>query len=139
MNIFRIKKKSGTYSELLETYGLANTLHKIFDALGIFDVDILITDKSLYYEVTTSVDITEDNIKKMPYFPIFKYIRKIEQQDVTGISDYYDFATAMTKIEQIKKIRSIPKKEKEELKKKGYEKYITNKQTGILKMKIKSK
>lgn len=95
MNIFRIKKKSGTYSELLETYGLANTLHKIFDSLGIFDVDILITDKNLYYEVTTSVDITEGMIKALSdkYFPLFKYMKYDEDSDVSNISDFFDYPT----------------------------------------------
>lgn len=109
MNIFRIKKKSGTYSELLETYGLANTLHKIFDSLGIFDVDILITDKSLYYEVTTSVDITGKMIESLIYFPLFKYIRQKENSDMSGITDFYDYPTQRLwkkeKDEALQKIR----------------------------------
>lgn len=109
MNIFRIKKKSGTYSELLETYGLANTLHKIFDSLDIFDVDIFITDKSLYYEVTTNVDIMENMIEGVNYFPLFKFIKQKEDSDVSNVSSFYDYPTQRLwkkeKDEALQKIR----------------------------------
>lgn len=62
MNVFRIKKKSGTYAELLETYGLANLLYNISTSLN-EDVDIVITDKDLYYEVSIDLDITNDILR----------------------------------------------------------------------------
>lgn len=93
MNTFKIKKISGTYSELLETYGLANTLYKIFEALNESDVVIVISDKELCYEVTTSIDITKDLIDNLNYFWLFKYIKQKTDSDMSGISEYYDYPT----------------------------------------------
>ena len=93
MNTFKIKKKSGTYSELLETYGLSNMLNKIFIALDETDVDIIIKDKESYYEVSTSIDITDEMIKGLNYFGLFKYIKtKIDSNlsQITG-NQYLDY------------------------------------------------
>jgi hypothetical protein len=95
MNTFIIKKKSGTYSELLEAYGLSNTLHEILTSLDVeSDVDIDIISKDLYYEITTSIDITEEMINKLNYFWLFKYIKLKKDSDVSFIEDveYYDYA-----------------------------------------------
>ena len=77
MSIYTVHKKSGTYSELLETYGLANLLHKIFDAVNLPDTKIVITDKEYCFEVSTDVDITDEILSKLKYFPPFKYIKHI--------------------------------------------------------------
>ncbi len=93
MNTFRIKKKSGTYSELLEAYGLANTIHKIFEAINESDVEIIISDKNLYYELTISMDISEEILNGLNYFWLFKYIKQKNDSDLTKISEYYDYPT----------------------------------------------
>lgn len=91
MNVFRIKKKSGTYAELLETYGLANLLYNISTSLN-EDVDIVITDKDLYYEVSIKLDITNDVLNKLSYFPLFRYV-KCEKSDpnIANKVDAYDY------------------------------------------------
>ena len=91
MSIYTVHKKSGTYSELLETYGLANLLHKIFDAVNLPDTDIVITDKEYCFEVSTSIDITDDIISKLKYFPPVKYIKQKTDSDVSEYSDFYDY------------------------------------------------
>ncbi|MDD4589663.1 MAG: hypothetical protein PHG06_04420, partial [Parabacteroides sp.] len=93
MNTFRIKKTSGTYSELLETYGLSNTLYRLFTALGEPDVDIIITDKNLFYEVSTSIEITDDMINSLSYFGLFKYIKNKIDSESTQITNnqYFDY------------------------------------------------
>ncbi len=91
MSIYTVHKKSGTYSELLETYGLANLLHKIFDAVNLPDTDVVITDKEYCFEVSTSIDITDDIISKLKYFPPFKYIKQKADSDVSNYPDYYDY------------------------------------------------
>lgn len=91
MSIYTVHKKSGTYSELLETYGLANLLHKIFDAVNLPDTEIVIIDKEYCFEVSTGIDITDDIISKLKYFPPFKYIKQKADSDVSQYPDYYDY------------------------------------------------
>lgn len=91
MNTFKIEKRSGTYAELLETYGLANFLFKIFDRLNLSDTEIIISDKGLYYEVSTDASISDELIDKLNYFPLFKYIKQKPGIDVSQYSDYYDY------------------------------------------------
>lgn len=91
MSRYIVHKKSGTYSELLETYGLANLLHKIFDAVNLPDTDVVITDKEYCFEVSTGIDITDDIISKLKYFPLFKYIKQKADSDVSIYPDYYDY------------------------------------------------
>ena len=91
MNVFRIKKKSGTYAELLETYGLANLLYNISTSLN-EDVDIVITDKDLYYEVSIDLDITNDILNKLSYFPLFRYVKcEKSNPDIVNNVDVYDY------------------------------------------------
>lgn len=92
MNTFRIKKVTGTYSELLETYGLANFLKKIFDREGCIDVKIDIEDRdTLFFEVTVNPDITDEMIESVHYFSPFKYIKVKADADVSAYPDYYDY------------------------------------------------
>lgn len=104
MSIYTVHKKTGTYSELLETYGLANFLQKIFDSVNLPDNKIVITDKGYCFEVSTSIDITDDIISKVKYFPPFKYIKQKEHSDVSKYPDYYDYPT-----------QNVWKKERQEL------------------------
>ena len=116
MSIYTIHKKTGTYSELLETYGLANLLHKIFDAVNLPDTEIVITDREYCFEVSTNVDITDEMLtKKLKYFPPFKYIKQKQDSDVSKCPDYYDYPTQSTwKKEQQGLLNAAYKKEKEE-------------------------
>lgn len=91
MSVYTVYKKSGTYSELLESYGLANLLHKIFDAVNLPDIEIVITDKEYCFEVSTESDITDEIISKLKYFPLFKYIKQKADSDVSQYPDYYDY------------------------------------------------
>lgn len=91
MNTFKIEKRTGTYSELLETYGFANLLDKIFDSANVSNANITISDKGLYYEVTTDTHITKEIIGKLRYFPFFKYIKQKHDTNVSQLDDYYDY------------------------------------------------
>lgn len=92
MNTFRIKKVTGTYSELLETYGLANFLKKIFDSLGEMNSEIKIADRdTLFFEVTVKPNITGEMIESVHYFSPFKYIKVKADADVSAYPDYYDY------------------------------------------------
>lgn len=91
MNTFRVKKVTGTYSELLETYGLANFLKKIFDSLGERDSKIMIADRDTFFEVTVNTDITDEMIERVHYFLPFKYIKVKADADVSAYPDCYDY------------------------------------------------
>lgn len=91
MNTFKVEKRTGTYSDLLETYGLANLLSKIFDRENIPDVDISISDKGLYYEIATNIPISDEIMSKLSYFPLFRYIKQKPETDVSQFSDYFDY------------------------------------------------
>lgn len=93
MNTFIIQKKSGTYSELLEAYGLSNILHKILDSIDQSDADIEITNKEQTFEITTGIDITEEMINSLNYFWLYRYIKTNNNLDVSflGNAQFYDY------------------------------------------------
>ncbi|MDD2345820.1 MAG: hypothetical protein PHY85_06720 [Bacteroidales bacterium] len=91
MNTFKINKQTGTYSDLLETYGFANLLSKIFDRLNLSDVEIYISDKGLYYEVSTTIALSHEMLSKISYFPLFRYIKQKPETDMSQFSDYFDY------------------------------------------------
>ncbi len=91
MNTFKIEKQTGTYSDLLETYGFANLLSKIFDRENLSDIDISISDKGLYYEVATNISISDEIMSKLSYFPLFRYIKQKPETDMSHFSDYFDY------------------------------------------------
>lgn len=91
---FFIYKKSGTYAETLEAYGLANLLNEILQRLHIHGRKIIIKDKGLYYLVTSNKKITNDLLNKLEYFQVVKFlINKPETPVPQGIfkTDCYDY------------------------------------------------
>jgi hypothetical protein len=91
MKTFKIRKQNGTYSDLLETYGFANLLYKILDCANINNTDIFITDKGLYYEVSSEISISDDIISNLVYFPLFKYLKQTSESDMSHYSDYFNY------------------------------------------------
>lgn len=91
MNTFKIEKRTGTYSDLLETYGFANLLSKIFDRVNLSDADVSISDKGLYYEVSTNTALSDEMLEKLSYFPLFRYIKQKPETDMSQFSDYFDY------------------------------------------------
>lgn len=107
MNRFIIKKTSNTYAESLEAYGLCNILHKILVQINENEVDIIIRDYHVYYEITLIKDeqpycLKEEQLNGLHYFYLFKFIKKEIDTDVIGISDYYDYARSKMEIDAIK-------------------------------------
>lgn len=102
MNKFYITKISGTYSELLEAYGVANTLNKIFQQLDIDDVDIVMRDDISIYVIETSVDITPELISNLKYFQLFTYVKKDAAENVDDKFDVFDYQSQKTLKEQRK-------------------------------------
>lgn len=93
MNVFRVMKKSGTYSDLLEAYGLSNLLHEIMERCGEDDASIEIFDKNTFYEIQISLDITSEILEKLRYFPLFRYVKCQYSDDdiIKSIVDFYDY------------------------------------------------
>jgi len=92
MRIFKIKKTTGTYSDLLETYGLANLLAEIFSRSNMEAAGLVsIKDKSLYYEIETASPLNDQNISNLSYFPIFKFIKQKPETDTSGVSDFFNY------------------------------------------------
>ena len=92
MSIFKIQKTTGTYSDLLEAYGLANFLDNILTRSNIHEAErVTIRDKNLYYEIETVVPVNNQVIEKLSYFPIFKFVKQTLDTDISGMSDYFDY------------------------------------------------
>jgi hypothetical protein len=108
--IFKVHRKTGTYAELLEAYGLANLLNKILQVKNISNNSISIhTNGDSDYEVRLSQPLSYDVLKELQYFPLFKYIKLKIETDVNSYSDYYDYP-----------VLKEWKKEKQELLNKAY-------------------
>lgn len=119
---FKILKKSGTYSELLETYGLANLIDDILLRNNVVGQKITIEEAGLYYSVKSNKDITDEMIDGLQYFPIFKFIIKDEKTVIPdGIIDYFnypeqkkildDFKERFNAIEKNKQLNTEQKKQ----------------------------
>jgi hypothetical protein len=95
MNTFRIQRKSGTYAELLEVYGVANLLSNIMSMSNIRkNTDILITvSDDSYYEVKLQRDFSEEELSTVGFFPLFKYIKQKIDADISSYPDAYDYPT----------------------------------------------
>ncbi|MBN1694288.1 hypothetical protein JW879_02660 [candidate division WOR-3 bacterium] len=120
-NKYFVTKDSGTYSETLETYGLAKILSHIFDNNKIDNVNIKIKDEGAYYSVSSNINITEKMVKNTNYF-VFPYIKikTDKNRDLSGQIIYY---------ENEKEKRDIFKKRRDEIYHKERDK---NKQARLL-------
>jgi len=91
---FTINKRSGTYAETLEAFGLMNLIYEIFERNSISFFKITVEDKGAYFSVQSNKEITNDLIKRLGYFPILKFIIKDSSteipQDISQ-SDCYDY------------------------------------------------
>ena len=90
---FCIKKQSGTYSETLEAFGVANLISNIFSNRNI-DVKITIEDKGTHYLVKLSKAITNEILESLSYFLVIKFIKKESNQIIPeGITTngYFDY------------------------------------------------
>jgi len=72
---FKVKKYSGTYSETLEAFGLANFIDQLLLRTG-KKRNVTIADKEQFYLISSYENITDEMISKLEYFDLFKYISK---------------------------------------------------------------
>lgn len=88
-SIFRVKKKSGTYSDTIEAFGLANLINEIQYRANLKRPKLQIEDKGLYYEITSNPEIALEDIGKLSYFPLFQYV--IRTSSETFEEEYFNY------------------------------------------------
>ncbi|MBP8967204.1 MAG: hypothetical protein KBG33_07410 [Paludibacteraceae bacterium] len=121
---FKVKKTTGTYSDSLEAFGLANLINDIQSRAELPHAKLLIEDKGLYYEVTSKPEIQLDQIQELSYFPLFQYV--IRNTSETFDENYFDYP----------KQRDL-KKERQELTQKAYKEFAGKDKLELLKQKLK--
>lgn len=121
---FKVKKVTGTYSDTLEAFGLANLLNEIQSRAELPHAKLLIEDKGLYYEITSKPEIQLDQIQELSYFPLFQYV--IRDTSETFDENYFDYP----------KQRDL-KKERQELTQKAYKEFAGKDKSELLKQKLK--
>jgi len=88
-SIFRVKKKSGTYSDTIEAFGLANLINEIQYRAKLKRPKLQIEDKGQYYELTSNPEISLEDIGKLSYFPLFQYV--IRTSSETFEEEYFNY------------------------------------------------
>lgn len=86
---FKVKKGTGTYSDTIEAFGLANLLNEIQKRADLSRPKLWIEDKGLYYEITSRPEIHLEQIHKLNYFPLFQYVVRDISETFDG--NYFDY------------------------------------------------
>jgi len=86
-----IEQKTGTYSDVLETFGLAKLLNLISEKLHRKPKDFIIQDSGAgYYSVAPIID--EKELGDLKYFQVFKFIKKDSKTKIPeSINDWFDY------------------------------------------------
>lgn len=120
---FKVKKGTGTYSDTIEAFGLANLLNEIQNRAELNRPQLWIEDKGLYYELTPKPEIQLEQILKLSYFPLFQYV--VRNPLETFDENYFDYP----------KQRDL-KKERQELTQKAYKEFAGKDKSEQLKQKL---
>jgi len=120
---FKIKKVTGTYSDTIEAFGLANLLNEIQNRLNLKRPKLYFEDKDLYYEIISQPEISLEEIKSLTYFPLFQYVIRESKDFFT--EPYFDY-------EYQRKL----KKEKQELIQTAYKEFKGKEKAQLLKERL---
>jgi len=120
---FKVKKGTGTYSDTIEAFGLANLINEIQSRIDLNRPKLWIEDKGLYYELTSKPEIQLEQIRKLGYFPLFKYV--VRDASETFDENYFDYP----------KQRDL-KKERQEHTQKAYKDFAGKDKSDQLKQKL---
>ncbi len=121
---FKVKKGTGTYSDTIEAFGLANLLNEIQSRTELNRPKLWIEDKGLYYELTSKPEFQLEQIQELSYFPLFQYV--VRDSSETFDENYFDYP----------KQRDL-KKERQELTQKAYKEFAGKDKSDQLKQKLK--
>ena len=121
---FKVKKGTGTYSDTIEAFGLANLLNEIQNRVELNRPKLWIEDKGLYYELTSKPEIQLAHIHKLGYFPLFQYV--VRNTSEAFDENYFDYPQQ----------RDL-KKERQELTQKVFKEFAGKDKSEQLKQKLK--
>ena len=121
---FKVKKGTGTYSDTIEAFGLANLLNEIQNRVELNRPKLWIEDKGLYYELTSKPEIQLEQIRKLSYFPLFQYV--IRNTLETFDENYFDYP-----------LQDALKKERRSLLQKAYQEFTGKDKAEKLKLRLK--
>ena len=112
---FFVEKSSGTYSEMLEAYGLAKLLEQIMD----FGAEIRIENIGLGYRITPKREISQERIDSLNYTQVIPFIKeKIDTPiPISGQGKYFDYPSQKAERDRYKALREEISKDKSEQKK----------------------
>ncbi|PNT91008.1 hypothetical protein [Clostridium thermosuccinogenes] len=118
---YYVLKDSGTYSNMLEAYGLALLLSRLLRQER--SVDII--DRGMYYEISLKRPITEEMVGNCRYIDLFRYIKtKGDDADIPDSIDYEFEANRAKLFNEERKEQSLKLKEaRSKLDKKAYKAY----------------
>lgn len=121
---FKVKKGTGTYSDTIETFGLANLLNEIQNRVELNRPKLWIEDKGLYYELTSKPEIQLEQIRKLSYFPLFQYV--VRDTSETFDENYLDYP-----------LQDTLKKERRSLLQKAYQEFTGKEKAEQLRLRLK--
>ena len=121
---FKVNKRTGTYSDTIEAFGLANLLNEIQSRTELNRPKLWIEDKGMYYELILSPEIQLDQIRELSYFPLFQYV--VRDSSETFEENYFDYP----------KQRDL-KKERQDLTQKAHNVFAGKNKSDQLKQKLK--
>ena len=122
-SLFQVKKRTGTYSDTIEAFGLANLLNELQSRLNLPRPKLLIEDKGLYYEIISKPEITSEDIFRLGYFPFFQYVAR--QSTETFEEDYFDYP-----------LQRKYKKERQEFIQKAYKEFSGKEKAQLLRKRL---
>lgn len=121
---FKVKKGTGTYSDTIEAFGLANLLNEIQSRTELNRPKLWIEDKGLFYELISKPEIQLEQIQELSYFPLFQYV--VRDSSETFDENYFDYPKQLDL-----------KKERQELIQKAYKEFAGKDKSDQLKQKLK--
>lgn len=121
---FKVKKGTGTYSDTIEAFGLANLLNEIQSRTELNRPKLWIEDKGMYYELISRPEIQLEQIQELNYFPLFQYV--VRDSSETFEENYFDYP----------KQRDL-KKERQDLTQKARNEFAGKDKSDQLKQKLK--
>lgn len=121
---FKVKKATGTYSDTIEAFGLANLLNEIQNRAELPRAKLWIEDNGLCYEITSEPEIQSVDIVNLIYFPLFQYV--IRDTTETFDESFFDYP----------KQRDL-KKERQELTQKAYKEFAGKDKSEQLKLRLR--
>jgi hypothetical protein len=107
---FKVKKRTGTYSDTIEAFGLANLLNEIQNRTELNRPKLWIKDKGLFYELTSKPEIKLEQIQKLSYFHLLQNFFRDASE--TFDENYFDYPK-----------QDALKKERRSLIQKAYQEY----------------